>query len=63
MFKGYFFDKNHQQATMTKSTFTESQIVFSIQQSETGTPVSVVFHKMGFNSATFYNWKKKYDEL
>lgn len=48
---------------MTKSKFTESQIVFAIKQSETGTPVSEVCRKMGISSATFYNWKKKYGGL
>ena len=48
---------------MKKSKFTESQIVFAIKQSETGTPVSEVCRKMGISSATFYNWKKKYGGL
>ena len=48
---------------MNKSKFTESQIVFAIKQSETGTPVSEVCRKMGISSATFYNWKKKYGGL
>ena len=48
---------------MKKSKFTESQIVFAIKQSETGTPVYEVCRKMGISSATFYNWKKKYGGL
>jgi putative transposase len=48
---------------MKKSKFTESQIVFAIKQSESGTPVSEVCRKMGISSATFYNWKKKYGGL
>mgnify|MGYP001289753560 FL=1 len=48
---------------MKKSKFTESQIVFAIKQSETGTPVSEVCRKMGISTATFYNWKKKYGGL
>src|SRR6056300_19244 len=48
---------------MKKSKFTESQIVFAIKQSETGTPISGVGRKMGISSATFYNWKKKYGGL
>ena len=48
---------------MKKSKFTESQIVFAIKQSETGTPISEVCRKMGISSATFYNWKKKYGGL
>jgi len=45
---------------MRKSKFTESQIVFAIKQSETGTRVSEICRKMGVSEATFYNWKKKY---
>ena len=48
---------------MKKSRFTESQIIFAIKQSETGTPVSDECRKMGISSATFYNSKKKYGGL
>ncbi len=48
---------------MKRSKFTESQIVFAIKQSETGTRVSEVCRKMGISEATFYNWKKKYGGL
>jgi len=48
---------------MKRSKFTESQIVFTIKQVETGTRLSEVCSKMGISEATFYNWKKKYGGL
>ena len=48
---------------MKKSKFTEAQIVFAIQQSETGATVQEIYRKMGISEATFYNWKKKYGGL
>ena len=43
---------------MKKSKFTESQIVFALQQAETGVAVAEVCRKLGISEATFYNWKK-----
>lgn len=48
---------------MKKSKFTEAQIAFAIEQSETGTRVEEVCRKMGISEATFYNWKKKMHSL
>jgi putative transposase len=48
---------------MKKSRFTESQIVFSLKQSETGVKVEEICRKMGISEATFYNWKKKFGGL
>ena len=48
---------------MKKSKFTEAQIVFALQQAETGTAVAEVCRKLGISEATFYNWKKKYSGL
>jgi putative transposase len=48
---------------MKRSKFTESQIVFALQQAETGTAVAEVCRKLGVSEATFYNWKKKYSGL
>ena len=48
---------------MKKSKFTESQIVFALQQSETGVAVAEVCRKLGISEATFYNWKKKFSGL
>lgn len=45
---------------MKKSKFTESQIVYAIKQSETGTKVEEICRQLGISPATFFNWKKKY---
>ena len=48
---------------MKKSKFTESQIIFALNQAETGVKVAEVCRKMGISEATFYNWKKKFGGL
>jgi putative transposase len=48
---------------MKKSKFTESQIVFELQQAESGVTVAEVYRKLGIGEATFYSWKKKYGGL
>jgi putative transposase len=48
---------------MKKSKFTESQIVFALQQAESGVTVAEVCRKLGISEATFYAWKKKYSGL
>src|ERR671910_2243527 len=48
---------------MKKSKFTESQIVFALQQAESGVTVAEVCRKLGISEATFYSWKKKYGGL
>ena len=48
---------------MKKSKFTESQIVFALQQAESGVTVAEVCRKLGISEATFYAWKKKYAHL
>lgn len=48
---------------MKKSTYTEPQIAFALKQAETGKRVDEVCRKMDISEATFYNWKKKYDDL
>src|ERR1044072_1089192 len=48
---------------MKKSKFTEAQIMFALQQAETGVAVAEVCRKLGISEATFYNWKKKYSGL
>ena len=45
---------------MKKSTYTEAQISYALQQAETGTSVAEVCRKMGICEGTFYRWKKKY---
>ncbi len=48
---------------MKRSKFTESQIVFALQQAETGVAGAEVCRQLGVSEATFYNWKKKYGGL
>ena len=48
---------------MKKSKFRESQIVFALQQAESGVTVAEVCRKLGISEATFYAWKKKYGGL
>lgn len=48
---------------MKKSKFTESQIVFALQQAESGVTVGEVCCKLGISEAIFYGWKKKYGGL
>jgi putative transposase len=48
---------------MKKSRFTEEQIAFAIKQSELGTKVEEICHKMGISDATFYKWRQKYAGL
>ena len=45
---------------MKKQRFTEAQILFALQQADSGTPVSEIVRKMGISEPTFYRWKKKY---
>jgi putative transposase len=40
---------------MKKSKFTEAQIVFALQQAETGVTVAEACRKLGISEATFYN--------
>lgn len=48
---------------MKVSRFTEEQIAFAIKQSELGTKVDEICHKMGISDATFYKWRHKYAGL
>lgn len=48
---------------MKKSKFTEAQIVFALQQAESGVTVAEVCRKLGISEATFYAWKEKYSGL
>lgn len=48
---------------MKKSKFTEEQIAFALKQAELGSTVEEVCRKMGISEATFYLWKKKYQNL
>jgi putative transposase len=44
---------------MKKSQYTSEQIVFTLRQAESGTPIVEVCRKMGIVEQTFYRWKKK----
>ena len=48
---------------MNKSQFTDQQIAFALQQTETGTTIGEVCRKMGISEQTFNRWKKLYGGL
>jgi putative transposase len=48
---------------MKRKRYTEPQIVFALQQAESGTAVADICRKMGIAEATFYRWKKRYGDL
>jgi putative transposase len=48
---------------MKRKRYTEPQIVFALQQAESGTPVGEICRKMGVAEPTFYRWKKRYAGL
>jgi putative transposase len=48
---------------MKRKRYTEPQIVFALQQAESGTPVGEICRKMGVAELTFYRWKRRYAGL
>jgi putative transposase len=48
---------------MKRSKFSEEQIAYALKQNELGNTVDEVCRKMGISEATFYLWKKKYQNL
>ena len=48
---------------MKKSKFTESQIIKSIKENESGRRVEDISRELGINPGTFYNWRKKYSGM
>ena len=48
---------------MKKSKFSEDQIAFALKRAELGATVDGVCRKMGISEATFYLWRKKYQNL
>ena len=48
---------------MKRKRYTEPQIVFALQQAESGTPVAEICRKMGISEPTFYRWRNKYGGL
>lgn len=45
---------------MKSSRFTDSQIVVTLKQTETGVPVPELCREHGMSSATFYKWRAKF---
>ncbi len=48
---------------MKKSKFSEDQIAFALKQAELGATVDEVCRNMGIGEATFYLWRKKYQNF
>jgi putative transposase len=48
---------------MKRKRYTEPQIVFALQQAESGTPVAEKCRNMGVAEATLYRCKKRYGGL
>jgi len=48
---------------MKTSRFSEEQTAHALRQADGGTPVGGVCRQLGVSEATFYVWKKQYDEL
>ena len=45
---------------MTRSRFTDSQILSVLRQAEAGTAVPDLCREHGISTATFYKWRSKY---
>ena len=45
---------------MRKSKFTDSQIMDTLKQADSGKPVPEICRELGISSATFYKWRSKY---
>ncbi len=48
---------------MKRKRYTEPQIVFALQQAESGTPVGEICRKLGIPEGTFFRWKQRYGKL
>ena len=48
---------------MTKSKFSDSQIIDALKRVEGGLSVPVLCRELGISSATFYKWRAKYGGL
>ena len=48
---------------MKKGRFTETQIVKSLQEEQSGRKPDDICRELGISRATFYNWKSKYSGM
>jgi putative transposase len=48
---------------MKKNKFSKDQTAFALKQAELGTAVDEVRREMGISEATFFLWRKKYENL
>ena len=48
---------------MKASKFSDAQEAFVLKQGADGVPVADICRKAGISQATYFNWKKKYDEI
>ena len=48
---------------MKKTRFTESQIIKSIKENESGRSVDDICRELGVTNSTFYNWRKKFSGM
>ena len=48
---------------MKKTRFTESQIIKSIKENESGRSIDDICRELGVTNSTFYNWRKKYSGM
>jgi putative transposase len=48
---------------MKASKFLDAQKAFILKQGADGVPVSEICRRAGISRATYFNWRKKYDEL
>jgi putative transposase len=45
---------------MKRSRFTETQIISTLKEADTGAKVKDICRRHGISDATYYNWKSKY---
>ena len=45
---------------MKRKRYTEEQIISTLKQHESGTPVKQLIRQVGISEQTFYRWKSKY---
>ena len=44
---------------MKRSKFSEEQIIYTLRQAESGTPIGDVCRQLGIAAQPFYAWKKQ----